>query len=634
MGNAILVVDDERNFRTGIQFFLSDNGYATDLAATGSEALLCLREKRYQAVLLDLLLPDIEGMELAEFITVNHPETAVIILTGNGSMDTAIRAVRYGVVDYLQKPCRPELVLQILSRGIESKRLKRELLISRYSFEQLAAATWEGIAFFNKDRLIQCNHQFRELFGISQPAQELVRRLSEFVENWQDCLALLEQCPKDEPSIFESVGRFADGTSFPLEMRIRKIASETGLSWVAAFRDISARKHAEMSRLKMQEELTNAQRMESIGLMAGSVAHDLNNILTAIVTFPELLLLKMESTEKYREDIDRIRKAGKQAAAVVADLLTVVRGATCKKEPHDLNKIVREYRESLDFTQLVRNHPRTEVEFRLHPQLATIEASAVHLSKSLMNLVINGIEAAGGSGRITVTTENRCLLKMRDGYEVIPPGSYAVLSVQDSGPGIAATDLPRIFEPFFSRKALGRSGTGLGLTVIWNTIRDHHGYIDILSDEGGSRFDLYFPVCQQASLSLPQCTLSQPPVGNGEKVLVVDDESSQLDVTAALLKRLGYTPLIAENGATAIEYLKEEPVDLLLLDLWMEPGMDGYETFRQALEIRPDQKAILTSGYFRPQDTDTSQSLGIRQHLTKPYSIKTLACALHQEIQG
>lgn len=632
MENAILVVDDERYFRTGIQFFLEENGYATDLAATGSEALLRLRNCTYQAVLLDLILPDIEGMELAEFITLNYPDTAVVILTGNGSIDSAIRAVRYGVVDYLQKPCRPELVLQILSRGIESKHLKKELVSSRHKFEQLAAATWEGIAFFSEDRLTQCNLQFCELFGIPEPSIDAASHLSQFVANWQACLTLLDQFPQGEPSIFETVGVFSDDTVFPLEMRIRKINNNPEMNWVAAFRDISVRKHEEMSRLKMQEELTNAQRMESIGLMAGSVAHDLNNILTAIVTFPELLLLKMESGEKYREDIDRIRKAGKQAADVVADLLTVARGATCKKEPRNLNHIIQEYRESIDFSQLERATPQASIEFRLHPQLATIDASPVHLTKTIMNLVVNSIEATDRNGNIIITTENRCLQKMKTCYEDIPSGSYVVLSVQDSGPGINTIDLPRLFEPFFSRKKLGRSGTGLGLTVIWNTIRDHHGYIDIQSGPKGSCFELYFPVCKKTAQLHPQCTFVPPPIGHGEIILVVDDETSQLDVTAALLKRLGYTPLTASNGETALEYLKNEPVDLLLLDLWMEPGLNGYETYRQALEICPNQKAILASGYFRPEDREAAQSLGIKQQLTKPYSIQNLAYALRDEI--
>jgi len=631
MARAVLVIDDERKFRAGIQVFLEENGYTVDQAATGGEALLRLKENRYQAVLLDLLLPDVEGIELAEFITLNHPDTAVVILTGNGSVNSAIRAVRYGVVDYLQKPCRPELVLQIIDRGINSKLLKKELITSRYKFEQLAAATWEGIGFFNEERLLQCNPQFCELFGIPEPVSGSPRHLWEFVRDWQTCLALLQQCPAGEPSVFESVGVFADGTAFPLEMRLRKMQVKEGLSWVAAFRNISARKHAEMSRLKMQEELTNAQRMKSIGLMASSVAHDLNNILTAIVTFPELLLLKMGSTEKYREDIDRIRKAGKQAAEVVADLLTVARGATSRKEVCDLNTVIQEYRESLDFIQLRREHPSVIVDFFLHSQPAGIEASPVHLTKTLINLVTNGVEAAGPAGRVSITTENRCLQKMKEGYEAIPPGAYTVLAVQDSGPGIPAEDLPRLFEPFFSRKALGRSGTGLGLTVIWNTIRDHHGYIDITSGRTGTCFELYFPVCQKTATRLPHCSYT-PPEGKGERILVVDDEDSQLDVTSNLLKRLGYTPLTARDGASALDFLRRERVELLLLDLWMEPGINGFETYREALKIRPDQKAILASGYFRPEDRQTSETLGIRQHLTKPYSILSLAQALHQEI--
>jgi PAS domain S-box-containing protein len=499
MGNAILVVDDERNFLTGIQLLLEDNGYTVDLAQSGSEAFQCLQDRTYQAVLLDLLLPDIEGIELAEFLTQRHPDTAVVILTGHASMDSAIRALRYGVVDYLFKPCRPELLLKIIARGIESIRLKREVVASRNKFEQLAAATWEGIAFFKGEDLQQCNPQFSKIFDLSE-AECNCRQIQDFIENWQDCLTTLRECAEDQPAIFETSGLRNDGVSFPLEMRIRKIAEGDKPRWVAAFRDISARKRDEISRLKLQEELVNAQRMESIGLMAGSVAHDLNNILTSIVTFPELLLHQMPATEKYRKDIEQIQKAGKQAAAVVADMLTVARGATCAKELCNLNHIVEAYRNSLDFTQLQHSHPSVEISFQLDPKLADIVASSLHISKSLLNLVINAVEATVQNGQIRIVTENRSLQQRYDGYESIQPGAYAVLSIQDNGPGITTTNLKKIFEPFFSTKNLGRSGTGLGLTVIWNTVRDHQGYMDIQSSSGGSCFELYFPASCRCGL--------------------------------------------------------------------------------------------------------------------------------------
>jgi signal transduction histidine kinase/CheY-like chemotaxis protein len=493
MGNAILVVDDERNFLNSIQLLLEDNGYAVDLAQTGSDAFRFLQENSYQAVLLDLLLPDIEGIELAEFLTQHFPDTAVVILTGHASMDSAIRALRYGVIDYLLKPCKPELLLKIIARGIETIRLKKEVIASRNKFEQLAAATWEGIAFFKGEHLQQCNPQFAKIFQLPE-MQCTCRHIHEFIMDWQDCLTLLGQCAEDQPAIFETSGIHNNGTSFPLEMRVQKIAENDNLRWVAAFRDISARKRDEISRLKMQEELVNAQRMESIGLMAGSVAHDLNNILTSIVTFPELLLHQMPATERYRKDIEKIQKAGKQAAAVVADLLTVARGATCTKELCDLNKIVEAYRNSLNFSQLQHNNPTVEISFQLEPKLMEIVASSLHISKSILNLVINAVEATSHNGKILVATENRTVQKMFNGYESIPTGAYTVLSVRDNGPGITTSNLKRIFEPFFSTKNLGRSGTGLGLTVIWNTVRDHQGYIDIQSNTEGSCFELYFPI--------------------------------------------------------------------------------------------------------------------------------------------
>lgn len=633
MSDTILVIDDDRSFRVSIQYFLEENGYATVSAATGSEAFARLQANSYQAVLLDLILPDINGMELAEYLSVNHPDTAVVILTGYGTMNSAIQALRYGIIDYLHKPCRPELLQQIIARGIESKRLKQEIITSKRKFRQLAAATSEGIVFFSRDRLLQFNSQFCTLFGHTRETLEQ-RHLKELIEDWPGFSLQLEQCNSETPEIFESVGIFRNGTPLPLEIRLRRLGDRAEESWVGAFRDITARKREELNRLKMQEELTNAQRMESIGLMAGSVAHDLNNILTSVVTFPELLLLDMPSTAQYRDDISRIRKAGKQAAAVVNDLLTVTRGATCRKEPCDLNQLLDEYRQSLEFTQQARAHEGLEFEFQLQTQLPTIQASTLHINKSLINLVTNAVEATHPQGTITISTASRCLKKMHRGYETIPPGSYVVLSVVDSGTGIPAASLPHIFDPFFSKKSLGHSGTGLGLTIIWNTVRDHHGYIDLASTEAGSSFELYFPVSQNAQRQnhATDAQSIDALAGNGETVLIVDDENSQLEVTASLLRRLGYTPLTATNGRAALDIVRKEPIDLLLLDLWIDQDMDGYETYRQVQRLQPQQKAVITSGYFSEEDRETAKGLGINEQLTKPYSLKSLARAIHRGI--
>ncbi len=633
MAESILVVDDERNFCSSIKYILEESGYSVDLAATGKEAFVRLQSGSYHAILLDLALPDIEGIEIAEYISEHQADTAIVVLTGQATVGSAVQAMRFKVYDYLSKPCLPEMVLQTLSRAIETKRLKRELLVGKKKFQQLAEATWEGIIIFSGSTVLQVNRQCLEIFGMAE--EELLgRTLQDLLPGWALC-APDQDRPKTVPVEaleLEALGK--DGRTFPVEIRIKKLEDGEDRAWVAAIRDLTASKQAEHRRLQLQEKLTNAQRMESIGIMAGSVAHDLNNILSSIVTFPELLLMDMSASEKYRKDISLIQQAGKQAAAVVADLLTVARGSTCRKEACNLNFLLKDYAQSIDYRQLRQFCPGISIQLQLEANLPNIEASPIHVTKSIMNLVTNAAEAIGRDGKITIRTANRKVTEAIEGYETIPPGRYAVLSIQDTGGGVAAEALPHIFEPFFSKKELGRSGTGLGLTVIWNTIRDHQGYIDIINHQSGCRFDLYFPSCRTESCQAGELSYSFDALcGRGEKILVVDDEESQRQITSSILKRLGYAPSAVANGEKAIEHIQKEPMDLLLLDMIMDPGISGYETYRRILLIQPTQRAVMASGYFNPDDQDKIRELGISQYLTKPFSVSSLARAVQQEIR-
>jgi len=633
MSDSILVIDDDRSFCISLTSFLEESGYAVDSAVTGTEAFGLLQGRHYHAILLDLLLPDIDGIEIAEHIARSRPDTAVIILTGQASVTSAIKALRCKAADYLCKPCPPELIEQAVARAIATIRMRQDLERSEKKFKLLAEAAWEGMIICRDNTVREINRQCLELFDCSED-QLLGRTMEELFPGWHRNVPAAATCAAGTSASFESEAVSGRHKTFPVEVRIRKLDGADPCTWVVAVRDLTATRQEELQRIQMQEKLINAQRMESIGLMAGSVAHDLNNILSSIVTFPELLLMDMSATEKYRKDIALIQQAGKQAAAVVADLLTVARGSTCTKEQCNLNTLLKEYSNSIDCQQLRRLHPGIPIQLQLESNLPNIEASAIHITKSIINLVTNAAEAIGSEGKITIRTANRNFESPFDGYEKIPAGRYAVLSVQDSGPGIAEEALPHLFKPFFSRKEMGRSGTGLGLTVIWNTIRDHQGFIDIVSNGSGTRFDLYFPSSitlksKDGETIFPIETLC----GRGEKILVVDDEEIQRQITSSILNRLGYSASAVDNGEKAIEYIQNEPVDLLLLDMIMDPGISGYETYRRILQIQPEQRAVVASGYFNPDDRDKIRALGVSQYLTKPFSVTSLARAVQEEIR-
>ncbi|MCP5052495.1 MAG: response regulator, partial [bacterium] len=204
--------------------------------------------------------------------------------------------------------------------------------------------------------------------------------------------------------------------------------------------------------------------------------------------------------------------------------------------------------------------------------------------KTVMNLVTNSSEAMPEGGKIIVTTENRHIDTVKIGYDDIDKGDYVTLTVIDSGIGISPEDIERIFEPFYTKKIMGRSGTGLGMAVVWGTVKDHQGYIDLTSTEGkGTDISLYFPVTRKVFSAQVEMTSIQDIMGNGESILVVDDVEDQRQIASKMLEKLNYTVLTVSSGEKAVEYLRKHTVDLLVLDMIMEPGIDGLETYQKIL---------------------------------------------------
>jgi PAS domain S-box-containing protein len=386
-------------------------------------------------------------------------------------------------------------------------------------------------------------------------------------------------------------------------------------------------------RKKMEERLGRAEKMEALGLLAGGVAHDLNNVLGVVIGYSELLLSHTDPSGPIRSHVANIVSGGEKAAAIVQDLLTLARRGVPNRKVLNLNKIVSDCRQSPEFANFCSMHASVQVRFELAPDLLNVSGSAVHIGKTLFNLISNAGEAMPNGGLLSIRTANQYLDRPIRGYDEVREGDYVVLSVSDRGEGIHVSDLKRIFEPFYTKKVMGRSGTGLGLAVVWGTVKDHQGYINVESEEGrGSTFTLYFPVTRE-EVSVDRSTVSASEYGGkGESILIVDDIEGQRELAAAMLQRLNYRTAVVASGEEAVEYLKEHPVDLVVLDMIMEPGMDGLDTYRQVLEIRPGQKAIIVSGFSETQRVSAAQGLGAGAYVKKPYVIEKLGMAVRKEL--
>jgi PAS domain S-box-containing protein len=397
--------------------------------------------------------------------------------------------------------------------------------------------------------------------------------------------------------------------------------------------NITKRVRAEEENRSLQERLQRSEKMESLGLLAGGVAHDLNNVLGIVVGYADLLLLNESQSISNRAHLEEIMKGGQKAAAIVQDLLTLARRGVSGKSVINLNKIIDDNQKSPEFRQLSYFHPSIRIKTELEPELMNITGSSVHLSKTILNLASNACEAMPNGGVLTIRTSNQYLDKPIQGYDEIRDGDYVVLSVSDTGMGIQEADLKRIFEPFYTKKVMGRSGTGLGLAVVWGTVKDHNGYINVRSEEGkGSVFTLYFPVTREELSPETSSVKISEYTGKGESILIVDDVKGQRNLAEEMLRKLNYRVTSVSSGEEAVAYLKDHRVDLLILDMIMDPGMDGLDTFRSALKIRPEQRAIIVSGFSETDRVKEALELGAGAYVKKPYVIENLGLAVKKEL--
>ncbi|MCI5145385.1 MAG: response regulator [Candidatus Electrothrix sp. AR3] len=414
------------------------------------------------------------------------------------------------------------------------------------------------------------------------------------------------------------------------------MAGQDGSIWkLEIFRDISERIKSEQEKERITAELIKAKKMEAMGMMAGGVAHDLNNILIGLVGYPEIVLTKLPKESELRQPIEAIRKSGIKAATVVADLLTVARGVASIREIHNLNLLIKEYLSSPECERLKSLYPNIIFRHQLEAARPAVLCSPVHVGKCLVNLATNAMEAivASAAGTVVIATQNQYVDETAS-IEHMKKGDYVVLSVQDTGPGIPHTELERIFEPFYTKKIMGRSGTGLGLTVAWNTMRDHDGKILVESSDAGTCFQLYFPVRKEEGCVQIEDEKREKIAGHGERILLVDDETEALDVAREMLESLGYRVDTVCSGELAIQFVKDMSVDLLVIDMLMEPGINGRQTYEEILKLYPDQKALIASGFSESEDVKATLQLGAGGFVKKPYSICQLGRAVRDALKN
>ncbi len=393
-------------------------------------------------------------------------------------------------------------------------------------------------------------------------------------------------------------------------------------------KDITEEKRSEEERRKLTVQLQQAQKMEAIGTLAGGIAHDFNNLLMAIQGNVSLMLFDTPVSHAHHRALTNIEKLVRSGADLTSKLLGYARKGKYESRPILLNELVEETAETFG-----RMRKEIRIDRELAPDLKGIIADRGQIEQVLLNLFVNAADAMPAGGRLLLQTDNVTHRDIPSKGYTVNPGDYVRLRVVDFGTGIEPRIIERIFDPFFTTKKMGR-GTGLGLASAYGIVKGHNGYIDVVSVVGnGTTFFVYFPAT--AMQRFPSADLLCQPLEGSGTVLLVDDEESVLEVTAELIRRLGYTVLSARSGREALEIFAREGdrVHVVILDMIM-PEMGGGEVFDQLKRANPRVKVLLASGYSMQGQAREIMERGCDGFLQKPFTVDDLSVRLRSIISS
>ncbi|NLD38509.1 MAG: PAS domain S-box protein [Desulfatiglans sp.] len=427
---------------------------------------------------------------------------------------------------------------------------------------------------------------------------------------------------------FEVMHRRKDGTTFPGHVHIKKIEWEGKPAILSITLDLTEKKEAEERHDKLQAQFNQAQKMESVGRLAGGVAHDFNNMLNVIMGHAELTLIQIKPEDPLHESIEEIMKAAKRSADLTRQLLAFARKQTISPRVIDLNSTIE------GTLKMLRRIIGEDIELIWKPEnnLWPVMIDPSQMDQILANLCVNARDAINSGGKIIIETdkvffdEDYCII-----HDGLPPGKYVLFSVSDNGCGMNQETMSHLFEPFFTTKKTG-AGTGLGLATVYGAVKQNNGYINVYSEPSvGTTVRIYLPGIADKDMSEARENISEPVTGGNEVILLVEDEPAILRLTRRMLEGMGYTVISAGSPGEAISVARGYPgnIDLLITDVVM-PEMNGRELAKNILSLYPDIKRLYMSGY----TADVIAYHGVLDEgvhfIQKPFMIKDFAAKIRE----
>jgi PAS domain S-box-containing protein len=638
----VLIVEDSPEDREACRRLLTRAGGAEYTFAetdSGEEGVRLCRQRRPDCVLLDYRLPDSDGLELLPELAAAHPDgpVPVIMLTGQGDEAVAVQAMKRGAQDYLVKGRMTATDLAgAVQHAVEKVELRRRVDRAQQRFRQAVEASPSAMLMVDAaGRVVLANAQAERSFGyardelLGNPVEVLLpERFRGPHPEYRAGFAAAPQA-RQMGAGRELYARRKDGAEFPVEVALTPLETDEGPMVLASVVDITERKRLEEERRRLERRVQDAQRLESLGVLAGGVAHRFNNLLVGVLGNASLAKGLVPPGSTTRAALEGIETAAQQAAELCGQMLFFSGRGRFVVGPLDLSAAVEQMKPLLELTA-----GEAALHYDLAAGLPPVEADAAQIRQMILNLVTNAAEAtAGAGGVITITTGARPCGR-EDWAEAhrgedLPEGVYVHLEVRDNGRGMDPQTLGKIFDPFFTTKFTGR---GLGLAAVLGIVRGHRGAIQVASaPEQGATFRVFLP----AAAAAPGPPPAARPGKAGGKVLVIDDDAMVRGVTAAALRTAGMDVVTASGGREAVEAVRAqgEQVGLVLLDLVM-PETGGEETLRELRRLRPGIHVLVVSGCTEKEVSAHLGSQGVAGFLPKPWRVPDLVERVRRLLGG
>ena len=643
----LLVEDDLSHIELIARAFAPlEREYTLTAAQSLAQAYAIISKRAPDLVLADYRLPDGQGQEL---IAISAGTFPVVLMTAYGDEKLAVQAIKAGALDYVVKTpeifsSMPRTVARCLREWdtqLRHKRMENALRESEARFRAIFDSTFQYTGLMTPEGLLlEVNRAALDFLGvraeeiIHRPVWEALRMMDDNAAVTKRLEIAVQAAAAGQFVRYETEVRGASGKTAVIDFSIKPVINADGkvTLLIPEGRDITDRKRDELERNKLQEQLLQAQKMESVGRLAGGVAHDFNNMLSVILGHADLILLQTKPDHPLYPDLVEIEKTAQRSADLTRQLLAFARKQTVTPKVLDMNNTVS------GMLKMLRRLIGENVELIWNPgkDLWLVNIDPSQIDQILANMAVNARDAIANVGQVTISTANITItVEESILHPALLPGEFVLLTVRDNGCGMNQETLEHIFEPFFTTKGLGR-GTGLGLATVYGIVKQNYGFIHAASQPGeGSTFDIYLPRHAGGTATPPEHAEEESPKGGKETILLVEDEPAMLSISSSMLTHLGYHVLAAASPEEALQLADKHtgPIHLLVTDVIM-PGMNGRDLSKVIDSRHPGLRHIFTSGY----TSDVMAARGMLEKgihfIQKPFTIKRLAAKVREVLEA